>query len=105
MQVQFLLPAPRRCGQHIARSDFLLNSYFAPILSQPFSKSNPPRRLYFGFSPGYHGIFALYQNNAPFLARKTRPVFYGSCKQSAAFSAPRSPSPCVNITLSQPILQ
>ncbi len=51
MQVQFLLPAPRRCGRHIARSDFLLNNHFSFILSQPFSKSNPPRRLYFGFPP------------------------------------------------------
>ena len=52
----------------------------------------PAAQALLRFSPGYHGIFALYQNNAPFLARKTRPVFYGPCKQSAAFSAPRTPA-------------
>ena len=93
MQVQFLLPAPRRCGRHIARSDFFIKQSLLVHPVAAIFQIEPAAQALLRFSPGYHGIFALCQSNAPFLARKTRPVFYGSCKQSAAFSAPRNPSP------------
>ena len=105
MQVQFLLPAPRRCGRHIARSDFFIKQLLRTYSIAAISQIEPAAQALLRFFSRISRLFALYQNNAPFLARKTRPVFYGPCKQSAAFSAPRNPSPCVNITSPQPILQ